>query len=391
VTKSPKHKKEDIPVIGIGMLGYGDMGRAHSNGYLQMPYIFWPPPAVPKLVKLCGRNEELVRKAAKRFGFSRYCMDWKDLVSDKDIDIFVNVGPNNIHAESCIAAAKNGKHIVCEKPLGRNKEEARQMLDAVKKANIKNICNFSNRFIPALALAKKLLSGNEFGDIYHFRVNYLMDYFNDPAIPISWRMIKDSAGSGTTADLAIHSIDLARWLCGDPSSVMAITKTFIKERPEFKGSNEKVKVDADDASIAILEFDNGSIGYLEATTFATGRRAFIGVELNAEKGSIYWNFEDMGHLHVYKKGKNKITRGFQKISVSQDYHPYYDKWLPFEEIPMGFSATFVHTAYHIVDAAINNTSLEPMVATFEDGYKASVICDAILKSAQTGRKEKIAY
>ena len=177
-----------------------------------------------------------------------------------------------------------------------------------------------------------------------------------------------------------------------PSSVMAITKTFIKERPECKGSNKKVKVDADDASIAILEFDNGSIGYLEATTFATGRRAFIGVELNAEKGSIYWNFEDMCHLHVYyKKGKNKISRGFQKISVSQDYHPYYDRWLPFEEIPMGFSATFVHTAYHIVDAAINNTALEPMVATFEDGYKASVICDAILKSAQTGGKEKIAY
>lgn len=381
---------DDLPTIGIGMLGYGDMGKAHSNGYRQMPYIFWPPPAVPVLIKMCGRNEEKVKDEAKRFGFKSYCTDWKELVADKDIDIFVNVGPNDIHAQACIEAAKNGKHLVCEKPLARNAVEAKAMYEAAKKAKIKHICNFSNRMIPALVLAKKLLCEEDFGEIYHFRINYLMDYCIDPNSPRTWRMIKDQAGSGVTSDLGIHAVDLARWLCGEPESVTAITKTFIKERPASAGSNIKAKVEVDDASIVLLEFSNGAIGYLESTAFATGRRAFIGVELNAQKGSIYWNLEDMCHLNVYYMDeKRKDIRGYHKINISQDYHPYYGHWLPFEEMPMGYSATFVHTAYHIVNAVVNNVDLEPMVATFKDGYKAQVICDAILESAETGRKVKI--
>lgn len=388
--KNVLRQDSSFPVIGIGMLGYGDMGKCHSNGYIQMPYIFWPPPAIPKLVNLCGRSEEMVRIASERFGFSRYTTNWQELIEDKEIQIFVNVGPNNIHLEPCIAAAQNGKHIVCEKPLGRNKEESKKMWDSVKKNNVKNICNFSNRMIPALVLAKKILLEEDFGKIYHFRINYLMDNYNEPDVVINWRMRKEIAGSGITGDLSIHAIDLARWLCGEPSSVISITKTFINERPSGK-NNIKVKVDTDDALIAIMEFNNGSIGYIESTAYATGRRIFFSLEVNAEKGSIYWNFEEMGYLYVYYKNDKKNTRGFHKISVSQDFHPYYNKWLPFEEIPMGYNATFVHTAYHILDAVVNNTKLEPMIATFEDGYKASVICDAILKSARTGIKEKIIY
>jgi len=385
-------ENKDIPVIGIGMIGYGDMGMAHSNGYRQMPYIFWPPPAIPKLLTLCGRNESKVREAARRFGYQGYCLDWKELVKNPDIQVFVNVGPNNIHMEPCIEAARNGKHVVCEKPLARNKEEAKKMLDTVKKAKVRHICNFSNRMIPALALAKKMLIEEDFGQIYHFRVNYLMDYYTYPEMPFSWRMMKDIAGSGITADLSSHSIDLARWLCGEPISVTAAIKTFVGERTLPGKPASKAKVDTDDYSMAILEFDNGAVGYLESSAVATGKRAFIGVELNAENGSIYWNFEDMCHLNIYYRNeKNKLTKGFHKISVTQDYHPYYKAWLPFEEIPMGYNATFVHTAFHILDAAVNNTSLEPMVATFEDGYKASVIGDAILKSSETGKKEYISY
>ena len=382
----------DIPTIGIGMLGYGDMGKAHSNGYLQMPYIFWPPPAVPRLLKMCGRTEEKVKDESERFGFRSYCTDWKEIVEDNDIDIFVNVGPNNIHAQPCIEAARAGKHLVCEKPLARNASEANAMYEAAKKAGVKHICNFSMRMIPALALAKKLITEEDFGKVYHFRINYLMDYYNDLNEPRTWRMMKEFAGSGITADLSVHSVDLARWLCGEPQSVTSISKTFIKERPVSKGSDKKGKVDVDDASIALLEFSNGAIGYLEATAFATGRKSFIGVELNAENASFYWNFEDMCHLYVhYEKEKRKDTRGYHKVSISQDYHPYYDRWAPFEEVPMGNSATFVHTAYHIVDAAVNNTRLEPEVATFEDGYKAAVICDAIIKSAEAGKKINIEY
>jgi len=384
-------KYDDIPVLGIGTLGYGVMAKAHTNGYKQMPYVFWPPPAIPRLVKICGRNEEKLKIEAEMFGYESYCTDWQDLISDRDIDILVNVGSNDIHAEPCIEAAKAGKHIVCEKPLARDAREAKAMLDAVVKAKVKHLCNFSNRMIPAMALAKKLLMEEDFGRIYHFRVNYLMDYYTDPNIPRTWRMIKELAGSGITADLTVHAVDLARWLCGEPKSVSAITQTYFDQRPLAEGSDKKGKIEVDDASIAILEFSNGAIGYLESTAFATGRRTYIGVELNAEKGSFYWNFEDLNHLHVYyTKEKRNDTRGYHKIDVSQEYHPYFDKWLPYGE-KIGYSAAFVHSAYHIAKAVINDEKLEPMIATFEDGYKANVICDAIIESAEKGRKIDIRY
>lgn len=384
-------KTSDIPVLGIGILGYGVMAKAHTNGYKQMPYIFWPPPAIPELVKICGRDTEKLKLEAEKFGYKSYCTDWKELISDEDIDILVNLGPNNIHARPCIEAAKAGKHIVCEKPLALDASEAKSMLDAVKKTKVKHLCNFSNRMIPALALAKKLLMEGEFGRIYHFRVNYLMDYHTDPKTPLTWRMLKKSAGSGITADLSSHAVDLARWLCGEPESVSAVTQTYFDRRPSAEGSLETGKVEVDDASIAVLEFSNGAIGYLEATAFATGRRTYIGVELNGEKGSFHWNFEDLNHLHVYfTKEKRKDTRGYHKIDVSEKYHPYFDRWLPYGE-KIGYPEAFVHTAYHIANAVINDEKLEPMIATFEDGYRANVICDAILESAETGRKIKIDY
>ena len=385
-----RNKKSEIPEIGIGMLGYKFMGKAHSVGYLKMPYMFWPPPAIPKLIKICGRNKHEVKEASKRYGYLGYCTDWHEIINDNQIAIFVNGGINNIHAEPCIEAAKNGKHIVCEKPLAKNAVEAKKMLDAVLKAKIKHICNFNYRQVPAVTLAKKLVMEGKIGKIYHFRASYLQEWAVDPSLPLIWNFDKDIAGSGTVGGLS-HIVDLARWFCGEPESITAFTKTFIKERPLISNNSKKGRVTVDDAYASILEFKNGALGLLEGSNMCLGRKNYEVFEINGELGSIYWNLEDLNDLYVYfKEEKYNDTKGFHKISVTESYHPYYDKWWPHGHT-IGWGDTFVHTAFNIINAVINDVKLEPMIATFEDGYKAAVICDAILKSAETGKKTKITY
>jgi len=391
VSMAAEKKAGEIPEIGIGMLGYAFMGKAHSNGYKKMPYIFWPPPAKPKLIKICGRTEEKVAEEAKRYGYLDYCTDWHDLVGDERIDIFVNVGPNNIHAEPCIEAAKAGKNVVCEKPLARNADEAKAMLDAVSKAGVKHLCNFNYRMMPALILAKKLIMDGRLGRIFHFRAKYLQEWIVDPDFPMVWRLDREVGGSGAMGDLGAHIVDLARWLCGEPKSVTAITKTFIDERPLLDDLSKKVKVEVDDAFVSTVEFENGAIGVLEGSRFCPGRKNYETIEINGELGSIYWDLEHMNYLNVYFKDEDPPdTVGFHAVSVTESFHPYYDKWWPHGHI-IGWENTFVHTAYNIVNAVVNNVKLEPMVATFEDGYRAAVICDAILQSAKSERKEKIEY
>jgi len=391
ISMASESKAGKIPEIGVGMLGYAFMGKAHSNGYKKMPYIFWPPPAIPKLIKICGRTEEKVSEEANRYGYLEYCTDWHELIDDDRIEIFVNCGPNNIHAESCIEAAKAGKNIVCEKPIAKNAKEAKAMLDAVEKAGVKHLCNFNYRMVPALVLAKKLIMDGKLGRIFHFRGRYLQEWITDPNFPLVWRLSKEVAGSGVLGDLGAHIIDLARWLCGEPTSVMAIAKTFIDKRPLQNDPSKKGRVDVDDAFASTIEFENGAIGTLESSRFCLGRKNYEVIEINGELGSIYFDLENLNYLHVYFKDEDPPdTIGFHAVSVTESFHPYYDKWWPQGHI-IGWENTFVHTAYNIVNAVINDEKLEPMVATFEDGYRAAVVCDAIQKSVESEKKEKIVY
>ncbi len=383
-------KIEDIPEVGVGMLGYAFMGKAHSNGYKQMPYIFWPPPAIPKLVKIAGRNKAAVSEAAKRYGYEGYTTDWHDIIEDERIAIFDNNGPNNIHAEPCIEAAKAGKTIICEKPLARNAGEAKQMLDAVNNARVKNICAFNYRTIPAVRLARDIIDSGKLGKIFHFRAQYLQEWIVDPSFEKVWRLNKEVAGSGALGDFS-HIVDLARFLCGEPAGVQSIMKTFVKERPLPDNPQKKEKVDVDDAFVALVEFENGAIGFLEGSRFCPGRKNYEYFEINAENGSIYFDLENLNFLNVYYRDDDpKDTRGFHAVDVTESHHPYIDKWWPHGHI-IGWENTFVHEAYHIVDAHVNGTELSPYVATFEDGYKAAVICDAIIMAADTKKWQEIMY
>jgi len=387
---SEKKTIGDIPEIGVGLIGHAFMGKAHSNAWKQMPYIFWPPAAIPNLISICGIPEESVAEAAKRYGFLEYTTDWKKVISDERVNIVIIATPNFLHAEQSIEAAKAGKNIICEKPLARNTKEAIEMRDAVRKYGVKNICGYNYRMVPAIALAKNLIMDGKLGRLFHFRARYLQEWISDPDFPMIWKLRKTDCGSGALGDLGSHIIDLGRFLCGEIKSVMAATATFIKERYNEE-TKSKEKVDVDDAVASVVEFENGAIGTIEASRFCPGRKNFNTIEINGEKGSIWWDLENMNNLWIYwKEEENAETRGFHCVNVTESYHPYYENWWPHGHI-IGWENTLVHTAYNMVNAVINGVKLEPMVATFEDGYRAVVVCDAILKSSESGKKENIHY
>jgi predicted dehydrogenase len=381
----------EAPEVGVGMFGYAFMGKAHTNAYKKIPYLMYPPPAIPRLVAICGRNEEAVAEAARRYGYEGYYTDWRQMLEDERIQLFDNGGPNNMHAEPSIAAAQAGKHVFSEKPLARNGEEARQMLDAVTQAGVKHMVAFNYRFVPAIRQARNLIESGALGQIYHFRAMYLqewiMPHYDTPMI---WRLDKKVAGSGALGDLGAHIIDLGRFLVGEMKSVTAMTRTFIDERPLADGSGTG-KVDVDDAFVATVEFENGAIGTLEASRFAGGRKNYEVLEVNGEKGSIHFNLERMNELDVFWVGEEpKETQGFHDVLVTEAYHPWWENWWPHGHI-IGWEHSFVHELTHFLDCIVNDKDVAPYGATFEDGYRAAVICDAILEAATSRKQVDIKY
>ena len=378
----------DAPEIGVGMLGYAFMGKAHANALKKLPYMIYPPPAVPKLAAIAGRSEAKVREAARRYGFAKAYTDWRAMLDDPEVQVFDNAGPNDLHAEPNIAAAQAGKHVISEKPLGRNAEECKLMWEAVKKARVKHQVAFNYRFVPAVRLIRNLIDAGKLGRIYHFRAAYLQEWIASEDFPMVWRLESKHAGSGALGDLGSHIVDLARYLVGEPKSLMARTETFIKQRKDAQGKLRKV--DVDDAFQAIVEYRNGAVGTLEASRFCPGRKNSNTFEINAEKGSVRFNLEAMNELEVFWKDGERDTQGFTKVLVSESYHPFWSHWWPQGHI-IGWEHTFVHEFAHFFEAIVNKTKVAPHAADFEDGYKNAVICDAILASARERKQVDIKY
>ncbi len=380
----------DAPEIGVGMLGYAFMGKAHSHAMLNIAHMMYPPPAVPRLVGIAGRDEQAVAEAARRYGYEGYYTDWQAMLDNDDIQLFDNGGPNDTHAEPCIVAAERGKHILCEKPLARSADEAQSMLEAVQKAGVKNMVAFNYRFVPAIRQIRKLVDSGLLGQIYHFRAVYLqewvMAHYN---LPMIWRLQKSAAGSGALGDLGAHIIDLARYLVGEVTSVSGMTRTFIDERPWDDGTMGKV--DVDDAATALLEFDNGAIGTVEASRFAAGRKNGLRLEINAEKASIAFNLERLNELEIFWVGDEpEEAQGFRNVLVSEPSHPWWENWWPQGHI-IGWEHTFVHEITHLLDCIVNDGAVAPIGADFVDGYRNAVICDAILESAASKRQVDCVY
>lgn len=382
----------DVPRIGVGMLGYAFMGKAHSNAFKTLPYMMFPPVAIPELVAIAGRDEKAVRAAAARYGYKRATTDWRDLIADDEVQLLDNGGPNDAHAAPSIAAAEAGKHVLCEKPLARSAEEARTMLDAAQKAGVKHMVAFNYRFVPAIRQIRNLIDGGALGRIYHWRATYLQEWLTPRyEAAYSWRLNKATAGSGALGDLGAHIIDLAHYLVGGVSGLKAYTRTFVEERPLPGQPGRTGRVDVDDAFVAACEFESGALGTFEATRFATGRKNANLFEINAEKASVRFDLERLNEFEIYRAGDGAAeTEGWTRVLVTQATHPWVANWWPPGHI-IGWEHTFVHEIDHLLRAIVTGSEVGPHGATFEDGYRAAVVCDAILESAAGNRQVDVRY
>ena len=379
-----------MQTLNFGMLGYGFMAKAHTHALRTLAYIDADFDITLRLVALAGRNGAAARKAAEQLGWERVTTDWRELVTASDIDVIDNGGPNDAHAEPCIAAARAGKHVVCEKPLGRNATEALTMLEAARAANVTHMCAFNYRFVPAVRLARDLIRSGRLGRIRHLRATYLQDWLADPRAPMSWRLKQSEAGSGALGDLGTHIIDLARFLIGEPQSVAAMTATFVDQRPAPGGGTGVV--DVDDAFVAAVSFADGAIGTLEATRFALGRKNGNRFEINGERGSIAFDLESLNKLWVCLPEEETTgdVRGFRRVLITERSHPFLDLWWPPGHI-IGWDATFIHELRHFARAAAGKRGVAPDGADFVDGYRACVVADAIIESARSGTRAPIVY
>jgi predicted dehydrogenase len=373
------------PTIGVGMLGYAFMGKAHSNAWRTLAYMTWPPPLMPRLVSVAGRNAGAVAEAAERYGFCDHATDWRQVVADDRVEIFDNTGPNDLHGAPTIAAAEAGKHVICEKPLGRTADEAYEIWRRVDACGVQHLAAFNYRFVPAIRLAREMIEAGEIGEIRHYRAQYLQDWLTDPDAPATWRMNGEQAGSGALGDLGSHIVDLGRYLVGEIATVAASVRTFVGERP---GGT----VDVDDAFSATVEFAGGALGVLEATRVAAGRKNALRFEINGTKGSLAFDLERLNELevHLVDSTPGRRAQGFRTVSVTAPDHPFLASWWP-EGHVLGWEHTFVHELHHFLSAIRDGGPVTPHGADFRDGYRAAEVCDAIIRSADAGRRETVRY
>jgi len=369
--------------LNVAMIGYDFMGRAHSNAWRQVARFMPDVPFEPVMKVVVGRTEAKVKEAAERLGWAEYATRWEDVIARKDIDIIDICTPGDSHMPIAIAAAEAKKNILCEKPLANTLADAEKMWRAATSAGVIHMVCHNYRRCPAVTLARQIIDAGQLGRIYHYRGTYLQDWIVDPAFPRVWRLVKSRAGSGSLGDILSHTMDLSRYLVGEPVEVMGLLNTFITERPLPDNPEKKGPVDVDDAALSLVRYDNGAVGYLEGTRFATGRKNYNRFEINGAKGSLVWNLEQLNELQLYmEEGPNS---GFRTISVTDGKHPYVGAWWPPGHI-IGYEHSFTHTVYDFLRAIAEQKLPSP---SFEDGYKNQRVLDAIERSARDAKWVKI--
>jgi predicted dehydrogenase len=357
------------PEIGVGLLGHAFMGAAHSRALLALQHL--DVPLLPELVSISGRNRESLEQARERWSWREAVTDWREQVADERIGLFDNGGPNSVHAKPTIAAARAGKHVVCEKPLGMTAGESYEMWQEAEQAGVRHLCGFNYRFVPAVRLARDMLEAGELGDVVHFRARYLQSWGWE-ADPALWRFDRAQAGTGALGDLGAHIVDLARYLVGEIASVSARVRTIVPGR------------EVDDHFVAIVELENGVVGTLEASRLARGRLNSNVFEVNGSRGSLAFDSERLNELELAE------GNGFRRQLVTEPEHPYLRHWWPPGHVT-GWGDTFVNELGHMLEAIAGEHGVGPHGATFEDGYRCAEVVEAILRAAESERSEEVAY
>ena len=368
--------------LNIGLIGYGFMGRAHSNAYLKVNR-FFDLEYQPVLKAVCARSADKVRAFADNWGWESVETDWRKLVERDDIDAIDIGSPNNTHRDIVLAAAKAGKMILCEKPLAMNAAEGLEMTEAVEKAGVPNMVWFNYRRVPAITLAKQFVDEGRLGRVFHYRAKYLQDWTISPDLPQGgaalWRLDADVAGSGVTGDLLAHSIDTAIWLIGGVDKVCAMTETFIKERPLQDDPGTVKSVTIDDACAFLARFKNGALATFESTRYARGRKNQNTFEVNGELGSLYFDLEDAHQLQYFDHRNDSQSRGWRTILVTDSDHPYMGHWW----VPgcvIGYEHTFINALADFLGGLASGVPVRP---NFRDALETQYVCDAVLDSAKT--------
>jgi predicted dehydrogenase len=365
--------------LNIGVVGYGFMGRTHSNAFAKVGN-FFEVPYQPILKAICARNLDRAKAFAAQWGYESVETDWRALVERKDIDLIDIASPNDTHAEIAVAAAAADKAVMCEKPLGRNAAESERMVKAVESAGVANMVWYNYRRVPAVVLAKQLIDEGRLGRVFHYRAKFLQDWTISEDLPQGgeglWRLDVNVAGSGVTGDLLAHTIDTAMWLNGEIDEVSAMTETFIKSRKHnLTGKVEPVGID--DASAFLARFHNGSLATFEATRYARGHKALYTLEINGEHASLAWDLHDLHRLQYFDHRDEGRLRGWRSVHITDREHPYMAHWwVP--GLQIGYEHTFIHQAADFLAALAEGKSASP---TFREALRTDYVTDAVLESA----------
>jgi predicted dehydrogenase len=382
--------------LSVGMVGYAFMGAAHSQAWRSAPR-FFDLALRPRLTALAGRDAGRVAEAAERLGWQSTEASWQALIARDDIDLVDVCTPGDTHAEIAIAALESGKHVLCEKPLANSVEEAEAMTAAAEKASangVRSMVGFTYRRVPAIALARQLISEGRLGTLHHVRAQYLQDWIVDPEAPLSWRLDKAKAGSGALGDIGAHIVDLAQFITGDViGRVSGRLRTFVDERPlptEHAGlagtaGTDRGKVTVDDAATFLAEFRGGALGVFEATRFANGRKNAIRIEINGSAGSLAFDFEDMNLLHFFDGAEPGATAGFRRILVTEADHPYVGAWWPPGHL-IGYEHGFTHQVVDLVRDIATGGDPTP---SFADGLQVQRVLAAVEISSDTDTWQEI--
>ncbi len=384
------------PALGVGMVGYSFMGRAHSQAWRTAPRVF-DLPLQPRMVAIAGRSAESVEAARAELGWEDGVTGWRALLERDDVDLVDVCTPGDSHAEIAIAALQAGKHVLCEKPLATSVAEGEAMAAAAERAagaGVRAMVGFNYRRVPALAFARQLIAEGRLGETRHVRAAYLQDWLVDPEFPLVWRLVAEHAGSGALGDIGAHVIDAAQFLLGQEiASVSGLTATFVKERPladasaglGAAGSAHRGTVTVDDAALFLARFAGGAVGTFEATRFATGRKNGLAIEVNGSLGSLRFDLERLSELELYDARDDATTQGFRRILVTEAAHPYMAAWWPPGHL-IGWEHSFTHEVRDLVVAIDAGEDARP---TFADGLQVERVLAAVVRSARSGSWEPI--
>ncbi|CAN5517245.1 Gfo/Idh/MocA family oxidoreductase [soil metagenome] len=368
--------------LGIGFIGYGWMGRAHAHALRTLERIA-PVGRDIRLVAIAGNNKEKVSAAGAALGFERATTAWPEVVNDPEVNVVANLASTDAHAPPCISALAAGKAVLCEKPLAGDPDSARAMRDAAASSSSPAVCGFNYRFVPAVRLAREVIASGRIGEIRHFRAAYLQDWAASPSVARSWRFTGTTRANGAVGDYS-HIVDLCRYLAGEPTCAIARTQLFIAERPDPNDASRSLPVESEDWYAAALQLASGACATLEGSRCASGWKGRQVVEAYGSEGALWWDLEDLNRLHVFiAADESSGLGGWRDVLVTQPDHPFMELWWAPGHI-LGWEHTFVHQWREFLVSLVEGAELSSHQASFEDGYRAAVVCDAISAAASSG-------